>query len=566
MMATQRSDCSGASDVPLSSPHSSSGCHGWRVSAGLAAAVAAVAFIGGLALTREFFTYGTETDYLSSFVPEAQRLLQGESLQLDFHPPMYVIVIAAVQFVVRNWFATGVGLSVVAAGIVVFSQFVFFDRLTGRAGAWGAVAALLTSGVFLTFASLASSDLFFLALYSLSLVLALALIASERSRWWWAVLGGLVGIAVLTRTNGVTLLLLVGAPLLGRGNLRERIVNCALVTGGGGVVLAGWIAFATITGSPYGPAKTYANLAMTYYGSGNRVSGESRLPMEEQFDSLVDVVAHDPIKMATMYAKDFVTLPADIFRSQLVVFPLSALAVFGLLLFCFRDMTLLKAGFLAIVLAQVALVNMKTFEERYYLFLAPVLGAAAGLSVDVLHRCLKDARLRCAAYAVLAALLVVSFGASVRGTVRSIHAEDDELGPAIRAFAAHVEDDTIVVSRKTHLAFYSRCASAYMPQCESVTELGQYVHARMHSRPVYIFYGRREQSTRPELSALLRPAEVPSWLHVVAEAEAPARWVLYKVDKDALSALPAVATGAAKRDFVDYSVLDWSDAGGGDSE
>lgn len=525
------------------------------------ATFAATGMVLALVMTRQFFTYGTETDYISSFVPEAQRLLRGESLRLSFHPPMYAIAIAAVQLTVQDWFVTGLALSLAASAGVLFTQFVFFDRLIGRPAAWGAFAALATSRVFLTFSSLATSDMFFLALYSFSLLFALIAVTRDKARWWWLGLGALLGITLLTRTNGVTLLVLLAAPFLRGESLRRSFAHGSIIVGGLALVLAGWTVFATLTNSAFSPGKTHANLAMTYYGGGDRVSAEARLPMEREFGSLSDVVLRNPAGLAAMYLRDLARLPGKVFRSKLVAFPIAALGLFGLILLFCTDLTWMKAGFSAVVLAQILLVNMKTFEERYYLFLVPVIGAGAGLAMTTLHRQLTDRRLRIGAYAGLTGLVLVSFIASLRGTARSIRSENLELGSFIHSTRGMIKPDALVISRKTHLAYYSRCASVYMPNAATVSELGQYILTHPPSRPLYVFYGSHELFMRPQLSELATPAAAPSWLEVVAAREESPRWALYKVNRVVLLSSPEIMENRRAVNLPQYTVIDWSDLG-----
>ena len=50
-----------------------------------------------------------------------------------------------------------------------------------------------------------------------------------------------------------------------------------------------------------------ANFALTYF-SEDRISGDGRAKVEEQFDSLSSVLAYDPIHIIKTYLKDLVAL------------------------------------------------------------------------------------------------------------------------------------------------------------------------------------------------------------------------------------------------------------------
>ena len=52
-----------------------------------------------LAFSRNFFNFGVETDFLTSFVPDAVHFLNFEPLRLKFHPPFYSIGLAGTYMI-----------------------------------------------------------------------------------------------------------------------------------------------------------------------------------------------------------------------------------------------------------------------------------------------------------------------------------------------------------------------------------------------------------------------------------------------------------------------------------
>ncbi|RMF69752.1 MAG: hypothetical protein D6743_01365, partial [Calditrichaeota bacterium] len=110
-----------------------------------------VVVLGLLSFRREVFNYGTETDFLGGFVPEARRFLSGTPLQIEFHPPLYPILLALVYLPVGDWLQAGLWISLFSALAVLLFAYAFFRRSFGQTSAAGAVLALGLSVAFLSY-------------------------------------------------------------------------------------------------------------------------------------------------------------------------------------------------------------------------------------------------------------------------------------------------------------------------------------------------------------------------------------------------------------------------------
>ena len=186
---------------------------------------------------------------------------------------------------------------------------------------------------------------------------------------WTRRYAALVGLAMLTRLNSVTLLCLSILPWVSRPPRSSRTAGtcCAAWMLGLAMPLAIWIVAAGCTGSDLLPRSNYSNLAMTYFGSGDRISGESRIAVEQQFDSLLDVIIHDPAHLALSYARDLVSVPSQLLKSRSISWLVAIVAVASLSTRSLRSRKVLV--FVAATALQAALINLKTFEPRYWLFL-----------------------------------------------------------------------------------------------------------------------------------------------------------------------------------------------------
>lgn len=497
----------------------------------LAVAVAAVAaLIAWLALGRGYLGYGTESDFLDGFVREARRLLQGQPLQVEFHPPLYASALAAVQAVVGDWFRSGLLLSWLSAVAALAASAALFDRLAGRSAAWGSVLVLGTSHAFLQFAAQATSDVFFLALYMAAILAALlAVLEGERRRWWLA-LGLAIGACLLTRTNGLTLLVFMATPWLLRTSPKQTFLRFGWVVTGVALPLIAWAAVSTATGAPFAPSGTYANLAMTYFGPGDRLAAEDRILMEQQFESVWQVLSHDPPHMIRRYATDLFTLPYAVFApfvKPLMLFPLGLFALPGVLILFFAPAGRFKTLLALATVLQIALLNLKTFESRYYLFLVPLLGAGVGLTWAWLSQRFE----RRAALGIVVTVGIYTM-ASALLTVKRVHIalneDESEIRTASEATRRLVPPRSTIVTRKPHIPHYADGVAERFPQATTVAALRDSLVAGTGPPADFLYFGSQEASRRPGLEELLDPARAPPWLKPLA-SDGQGEWVLYEI-------------------------------------
>jgi 4-amino-4-deoxy-L-arabinose transferase-like glycosyltransferase len=405
--------------------------------AGLAALPLAV-----LAVDRAFLTYGTENDFLGQFLPEAKRILAGDSLRIDFHPPLYPFALAVAHRLGLDWFAAGLLLSWLAAVVSMVSAYLLFAAQGLRWAAWGALGALATSSVFVSFSAQATSDLFFLALY-LSALGALVVARQQPTRERWVLAGVLVGLAALTRTNGITLVPVAVFAALGRATTPSHRAPGWAGLAALGTVLLLWVGIARVTDSPLWPRGNVSNLSLTYFAPGtDRISYEGFGVAAGRAEELEATWKDHPERIvagvAKTYARDALAAARRlIFGDGFLLFPLTALALPGLvLLFAGMDRPIRRLLGLALVL-QALLLNLKAFEPRYWLSMVPFLGAGAALTLQLVLRQLGSQRARRAVVAVLALLAVVEITRSLRDVRSELHSTDTELSEARIAAGRH---------------------------------------------------------------------------------------------------------------------------------
>ena len=195
-----------------------------------------------------------------------------------------------------------------------------------------AALALLIWPDFIVLSVTASGDMLFLALMLTSLAIAST---PSPAIVRHGVLSGIVaGLASLTRTNGIVLLLL---PLFFAIHFsRELRIRAALLASCGFFIpWSLWALFVAITSSGLFPSKTYIDIAVTFFGpDGHRFSSNSDnwAYAEATFSSLGDVLTHDPVALIRGVVRNSMTHGWSLFRDVSPALPaIGALAAGSLL-------------------------------------------------------------------------------------------------------------------------------------------------------------------------------------------------------------------------------------------
>ncbi|MCR9085822.1 MAG: hypothetical protein NXH97_03660 [Rhodobacteraceae bacterium] len=485
--------------------------------------VATVAVIFWLSDQRTIAGYGTEHDFIGSMVGEAERLLNGLPLESKFHPPGFTFVLAATYLGVGDWFETGKAISIFSAAATLVSAHLFFRLLGGPWLALGAVVGLVSSATFLKFGMQATSDIYGLALFYVAFLLA-AFAAVRQSVLLWFAVGLVIVLSVMTRTNGLTQIFLLGIPLLqvGLGYKLRAILGCVT-----GIIVAafGFYVFATMTGSNLRPDGTYHNLALTYFTE-ERVSWEGMIESRSRFSSLYEVLTHDPVAMAKGYIRDLLDI-ALVRIPQLSGPVLALLFLPGIILAVADRHRLLLLGFFAITLAQLALVNFKAYEPRYHMYLTPWIGAGAVYLLWAFSR-RGDVfpLLRNGILALGAAGILLGIAYAGRDAQRfASFGGNPEMSRVLPEVSGIVAAGDLVVARKGHLAFYNGAETVYLADVTTEPEFrAVFEEAKVPTDgTLYLFVGEVERSKRPQIAAIVDDG-LP-WLATVAEGDG---WALYR--------------------------------------
>ncbi len=487
--------------------------------------------IGWICGQRTYIGTGAEADFIGTFVPEALRVMSGSQLEISFHPPGYAFALAVTKLVTHDWMSAGLWISAVAALAVIFAGYLTFRRLAGAAAGWGAIAACATSLTFLGLAGLATSDMFFTALVTITLALAVYGLTGSGARQIWFWMGVSAAAAGLSRTNGIACALVLLAPILLQRPLRLRAF--AAVWMGFAVPTAAWVVYAIATGSPIQPTENHLNLAVAAYSTGPGSTSEEIDDMESRFQSIGDVLMYDPARMVKQIAIRYLELPLQLARSMAWK-PITLLAMPGALLLLIRlyaDRNRAWLAYLAIVACLGAISAVHAYDGRFFLFAIPAIGALAMLTVTSAFRLLpQSVGLRRIALAAIVLPILLRVWSAYAAIPQRIEGDvQRELAEAVPALLhANLQRDGVIYERKGFVGFATGHRAMTLPDVETAAELREELCSEAPEQvPLYLFVGLGERRFRPALSHELQTSSVP-WLHVLARGR-PGSWTFYRI-------------------------------------
>lgn len=483
-----------------------------------------------LASVREIGGYGVETDFYGVFVPDALRLLAGEALEVEWHPPFYSILLSAVYMLSGDWFQSGLIISVCAAVIALAAAYWLFGNLFGSSFGIAAALSLMIWPDFLLHAVTASTDMMFLGLMLLSLAIGSASSQSVAVRG--AVVGIVGGLASLTRTNGFVLLLL---PLFYASHYsRERRLRAAFSVACGFLLpWSIWILTSAVTDSPVYPSRNYIAIAVTFFGpESHRDSGNSDnwVYAESAFSSLRDVLTHDPVTLARGTARNFLHHGWQLFQGAPALLVIAAVAAGSFIyLLAARGLPALWVLFL-ILSVQYGVLCLRTFESRYFLFLIPAVGAGVYGAIEIVSRQFVLFNRARRAVAVLSCLILsLAMGPVTAGQLSRLRDEGrDSLDAAALITQMHLTGR--VVARKPHLGFHAGLERWSFPPLDTLDELRTQLCSRSAEGRTLVFFGAAEAAFRPQLNILQSPESPPDWLLPIGHGQSgPSKWTLHEL-------------------------------------
>ena len=497
------------------------------------------AFLSYFSHQHPFGTYATETDFYHLYAPDAARIAAGQFPQNTFQGPGYPVLLSLITKFTGDVFVAGKWISIISAVACVWLMFVLFKQLFGE---WvGVGAALLSTTVieFPEFSLQATTDVFFLLLCLVALVIFMGAYFSVRTRVILAAF--FTGVAYLTRYNGAFLLACFVFAILAMNLFekawRERAILTGIFLAAFFVTILPWlIANAQHNGSPMYNTN-YLNMATLFYPelAAGEVTQDGTRKLQEQFQSFGEVLRYKPIQAIKHYCTNLVSIFWSSWSGSLVSSWLGLLGLLGAI-FSLADRKTKPALLLLLTMAvYFLLMGLNHWEARYFFFIG---ACYAGLTSYLVNRFAELASERKLfsidspffRYVIAGVLIVVVWTISVVPAKASfgnfLRAHPNEI-PAAAKFLQSTNaapHSLKILARKPHLPFMAQQEWVFFPQIKSLDELKSW----LEKNPVdYIAIGKRELKSRKELAPLGDPKTAPDWLQAAWTNDDP-KFILYK--------------------------------------
>jgi hypothetical protein len=481
-------------------------------------------------------TYFTETDLYGRYAPDADLIAAGRVPQSSFNPPGYPLLLALVHPLTGDHLTSGKWLSLIAAALGGLMAFHLFRPLFGYRSAILALAIIFLSGEFTKFSVQATTDVLFA---SLCIATMLVLMGGRPGSYGRAALVGILsGLAYLVRYNGVAMLVpgIVGVAAWcgAERRLGHRLkMGAAYLASFLGVISPWlWLNYATY-GSPF-YSTNYRDVAVKF------------LVPAAGSTSLGDVVLHDPLRFASLYAWFLLNTLWQSVGASFAVLPVGPLALAGVVLSLIRrrprgvDLLLVSA------LAHILALNLTHWETRYYFY---VMFCYAGLAAYATFEiadwvALTPARARLVWVAIVVLILVPSGMRAYKRVLGAVEGQPYELLDA-SAFLRQLGGEAVTMAFKPHLAYLSNHRWIRLSEVGSVEALRSVVQANGAD---YLVADRFTRRSRGALSALLDRQDGLPWLEPLY-CDTARSLVIYAVrreGRDARAPVPVPERGRCK--------------------
>lgn len=476
-----------------------------------------------------FGNYATETDFYHLFAPDATRILAGEMPENTYQGPGYPVAIALISkfsglelFAVGKWFS--VGCAALCGGLI----FLLFRGLFGFAIGIGAQLLFIVSGEFPQFSINATTDVPFLMLALMTLVLFLGRGSTTFERTFLAAF--LAGLSYLTRYNGIFLVFacLAGIVVF---NIFARSWKDRILLAGGFLIIF------TLTVSPWlylngrrhgSPLynTNYLNMATLFYPElvAGKTNQDGTRVLAEKFSSFGDVLRYNPGQVWRRYLRTLWESLRNSLTERLVNVWVGILALIGMLTALWRSRTRELAVLLVSGLLYLLLMGLNHWETRYYFFLGVLYAGLAAYAIGAIGGMVRERGGLTGRNARVWQLLPVGlflliFGVSLaesRADVRKfLAAQPWEMASARDYLLKDYAEGTAklrIVARKPHLPYMVHAEWVFFPPVRSLDEFRTWVS---QNDVDFIVIGKRELKERKELTPLGKPSKAPEWLNPV---------------------------------------------------
>ncbi len=476
--------------------------------------------------------FGVGTDFFGSFVPEARQILKGH-LPIDpFKGPVYTIVLASLSFIFQDFFYTGIIISVISSGVVIFLSFQIIRKIFNHIFAMVVVLFLLINPSFVQYTYSAGTDMFFNGLTVCALFFLLQGIESRP--FLNSSLAGLFsGIAYLTRYNGIFLLIgVLAIVFLYAYTMKKRIFAALIFLSIYLLTITPWGLYCSKEKGDFFYNQNYLNVGYEMYHKLTLDWEGYWYKKDKEFDSMLSVFKKDPLVFSRTIVNNIYNHFCDD-MSLLVGWQIGAFVLFGILLTVVAAKPSRYEIFYIIINAALFLTLLVVFySERFSLFLIPLYLTLAFKTLFMGRWALSRLWPKEIIATIVVALFLWTFTLSFSQNYILIQSDADiasvgrQVNIMVKSMVPGDHQDKILALRKPALAYLTGFDFHALPAAPTYD---QFIDKLKQDKVDYLYFGQYESSTRSELKDLLDTTNTHKGLRPLFMLEKP-RAVFYRVE------------------------------------
>lgn len=405
--------------------------------------------------------YGIETDFFWSYVPQAEKFLQG-SIEIDkYRGPLYPIILGIFKIITGNFFSAGILLAVLSASFTLF----FVHRLLFSL--FSPVSALITTllvsvnTTFNLYTYSAGTDMFFNFLISAGLFFLLA--KKEFALKNLLLTAFFAALAYLTRYNGIFLFITVIIAILliniYKLSWSHRAINLILFTILFVIIVSPWGIHTYKTKGKAFWNQNYQNVAYEYLAKDKMGWDEFWYKgNREKYTSLTQVIFNEPKAFFSKAINNaFDHLLRDL--SSLIGWHIAVFSLFGLFLLFSKPPDKRQWAFYLANFLFFGVLVLVFYSERFSLFLIPFYTVFGVNALFTENKYLKTSIVKSPAFmTILTALLIIwTLAKSYQYNSENINSGDKNLVKLRNEFkkTENVKGKgEKIMARKAHVAYY----------------------------------------------------------------------------------------------------------------
>lgn len=486
-------------------------------------------FIG--LLFHKVGNYGVETDFFWSYVPQAKEFHNLHFPIDDFRGPLYPIVLAFFNILIRDYFTSGIIISSLSAAIAIFISHKLLKNITNNTFAFYSVLLIISNPFFIQHSYLCGTDMLFFVLTTTSIYKFISCKnINSKSIIISAVFAGL---AYLTRYIGVFLLGISFFIFFSKAletPIKLKLRFSLLYFFSFGVTILPWSLYTYFKKGSFFYNANYKNVLYEMYGTNWE---KFWFNQTSEINSIYKVIFLSPLQFILTLLKNIVFhFWSDVHSLMGIHVGLFVIVgIIGLFLLRKSFKTSWKlSAFLILGLIYFFILAMIFYSERFSLPLLPIYAFLAVTGLRYLRQKLNKYLLKpiITLIALLIILLNVVYSFSFNSS--NINSGPVELLSLKEWFNKNIPQDkkgSSICARKPHIAYYLELNFVPLPVVSNYSDLIKYLREK---KVDYLYFGIYEAYTRDTFYFLLDPQINHPNLQTVVYSDYP-KSVLYRVIK-----------------------------------